>query len=312
MDNIIDIFYYESMIESAIEDRKIIESIIESNCAIRSLEENSEELAIYEANIFETITNGISMLFEKVVDFIKGLIEKITGKLLFSTNHKLIEQCNEKIKSLSREERDKFKLVNIDIRKSIERNISWALDNRQKMYRYLRFVITGTTHFLTRPTDPKTVIPDDQLEKFKEGINQFYTEIEELSDVNKMKQEAASIDYSDIRNILESYSKSEEGLKKLKYQLKDTSDRMKSHQREMNNYVKMNREQIIRKYNQSQLVKYRDIVQLVTNAVIRLCKFELNMTILMFRNEENILRRFLTETPDVEVNPSYRMIEQHD
>ena len=313
MDNSIEILYYESMIDSVVEDRKIMESIIESKYASYLLKENSEELAIYEANMFDSIMSAFSALFEKVVEFIKKLIEKITGRLLLTVDKKLIEQCTEKIKALSREERDKFKLINIDISKSVNDNLEWAEPVEGKLMQYINFVISGVNKFLEASRNDRSHdIPQDQLDKFKDAVANFNTAIDNRSDVEKMKREANSVDFDYIRGALDSYSSSKDSIKNLNTRLNKVRDKMREHQRNMNTLVKINRGNIIRKHNQSQLVKYRDVVQLTTNAMIKLCKFQTNMVVLLFRNEERILRRFLSETPDVEVAQNYKMIEQVD
>ena len=56
MDRSIDIQFYDLMIENTIEDRKIMELIMGSQTNnLLHVNESSEELAIYEANVFETI-----------------------------------------------------------------------------------------------------------------------------------------------------------------------------------------------------------------------------------------------------------------
>ena len=104
MDNI-DILYYDSMLESVIEDRKIMELTMGSRIEMM-LNESSNELAIYEAGILNTILDVIKKLFERVIQFIKDIIAYITRKNTFKPNKELI--VNEGI------ELDKTGLIKLD------------------------------------------------------------------------------------------------------------------------------------------------------------------------------------------------------
>ena len=180
MDNSIDILYYESMMDSIIEDRKIMELVIESKYTNCLLKENTEELAIYEANVFQNIMDAMVKLFEKVVQFIKNLLENITNKKFFRADRKLIDMCTEKIKSITREEKDNFKILSINSIDAALENIPWANLQMTMMDSYLDLVIKDVNKFLAkRSTSEDTEkASDEQLDKIRKNSIELNEELD--------------------------------------------------------------------------------------------------------------------------------------
>lgn len=312
-DNSIEILYYESMIDSVIEDRKIMESVFEYESNSLTLQENSTELAVCEANILEKIGEAISNLFERVISFVKGLIEKITGKLLFKPNSKIITACEEKIKSMSSEERDKVNLVNLDMTDDIKKRIDWAQKQQILIDNKLREAIHYTNQFMEKKytRDPKTNLSDVELDRVKDSIVKLNAAIDKLNNLEDMRNSAKTIKFNDIKTVLNEY-KDESLIKDLNVEYNKIVKEMKNNQRIMNGNMRANRENIIRPYDQKELGKYRDLIHFITGALINLARFNYNMNILLFRNKEAILRRFLGTTDfanvDKKVDPNFKML----
>lgn len=298
MSNNVDIMYYDYMIESSIEDYKIME-LLYSTKFNNLLNESTEEIAIYEANVFKTIAESIHKIFEKVVEFIKGLIEKITGNFFFKMNTKLIEQCKERVKSITSNERNDIRVEYDDITDDAWSNLQWAREQHQKMDVALKEVIKRTNEFLDRKYQKNSNdsnVSKDSMSKVKDVITDLNQTIVEKSDVKKMNKKPRTAKYDHIITVLNNYSDSEKDMKTLNDHFKTIMDTMKKHQKSMRNIVSNNNDMIIKKYNSSQLARYRDVINHTTSTIIKLCKFQLNMNILMYRNNEVVLRRFLSTT----------------
>lgn len=292
MNNSVDILYYESMIDSTIEDRKIMELIMNSEYNNILLKENAEELVIYEANIFTTIIESIVKIFQKTIDFIKSIIEKITGKLIFKLDKKLVNACHEKIKSLTREQKDSFKMEYNDVFDTTFPNKTWATLTYQNFEKRLIEYYNVAERFLANTSrDGKNNLPDSAYEKFLSEVEEFNKILESKSKIEKKQK---TMDFDIVRSRLNKYIESEKTLESLNVDLKKTIKDMKTFQNYMNLVSKNNRETIIgRKYDQKELVKYRNLIQNITTCIIKLCKFRFNMNILEFRNNEYVLRKFL-------------------
>lgn len=313
MDKSVDILYYESMIESVIEDRKIMELVIESKYNSVALKDDSEELAIYEANILETIAESISKLFQRVIDFIKQLIEKISGKLLYKVNKKLVDACNEKIKNISAKERDNIYILNINMNKELSKNIEWSEEVYNRMMVLLGKASAKNDMFLSNRRadsrkDASTNISDDEYNNIVSVVGDVNSDIEERSNMENLKKKAQHVKYDDIRNILDKYIDSENKMKTLNDLYKKVINEMKKHQHSMNVIHRANRTQFVRDYNQSQLSKYRDIIHIMTGSIIKICKFQWNMHVLIFRNNETILRQFLMSNSSKPEDGNYRLL----
>ena len=309
MNTNVDIMYYEYMIDSAIEDQKIMELVYSSKFN-SLLNESTEEIAIYEATVFQTIIEAIEKVFQKVIDFVKGLIEKITGKLIFKMDGKLVERCKEKIKSMTAQERDNVRITQINFTDEAVKNSQWAHEQAVKLDRYLGFCIEGTNKFLNSKDKNENKVSDEQLDKLRAGIGGIYAEMDERSNVETMRKNAKSITFSGVRDMLDDYSKSDDTMAELNKTFKPVIDQMKKNQSIMNNHVKLNRDTLIKRpHDQKQLLKYREIIALVSNTIIKMCKFRLNMAVLVCRNEESILRRFLSgDSADSMVNQNYKAL----
>ncbi len=305
--NDIDIMYYEYMIDRTIEDREIMELCIGSDLSKKLLSEseNSEELAIYEANVITNIFDAIKKIFQKVIEYIKNLIENITGKKFFRVNKKLVESVNNKIKSMSSEDKDNFNLLNIDITEKLKENIIWGNTQHNKAIYYFNYIITETNKFLNKPYLRGEGFSQDQFNKVKSTMNDLDKELKDLSSKEEMRKDAKDIKFKDITKILDDYKSSDEEVKKLNTQFNEIIKNMKNNQRTMNNHVNLNRADIIRKYDQAQLKDFRELIYIISNYIIKLSRFRMSMHILVYKNEEAILRKFVgTENPDVTVKPN--------
>ena len=314
IDNSIDILYYDQMIENAIEDRKIQEAIFE--CNYNCIVNENTEIAIYEANVFETILNAIKKLIDRVIEFVKGLIEKITGKLFFTPNKKLIRDCMEKIKSMTKEEKDQVNMKSIDMIKDVNKRIEWSDKQYIIVFQKFQEAVAHTNRFLGNKDKKNTMfnLSDDQLDRTKEGIVTLNAAIDKLSNIEDMRNNANDIKFNDIIKILDEYKddKGADSIKVLNSKCNKIVGEMRHAQQTMNRWVNDNRFEIIRAYDQKELSKYRDLIHFLSGAVINICKFEFNMNVLIFRNKEAILRRFVNTTDfnntDKTVNPNFKML----
>lgn len=280
----LDILYYDYMIESVAENRKIMELIASSS----SILENSNELMIYEGKMIENIVNAIKEIFQKVIDFVRDIIKKITGNKVFTPNEKLIKACNEKLKNMSKDEKDNFIIKGISLRGKLIGYVDWANDSLDDMYDLLDKITDECNNF----TNGKTTNGPSFNKKI---VDDCLSEIEKKENREELKKDAKDADIITIQFCLDpsraTYANSKNATTNAINYSNKVQKEMKDMQRTMDQKVNASKNNEL---NTQTMNEYRTAIYSITNCIMKLFKFTLNMSILQFKNEEAILRKFIS------------------
>lgn len=291
--NELDILYYDIMIESVIEDRKIMDLSFGAKFAKQLLTESweVEDVAIYEAKVIDGVINAIKTIFDKIIEFLSKLHDVVFKT--FSPNQKLIKLCEEKIKSITIEERDSFILKSIDFTDSISNNIEPINKLIENTKTDLKEVMKNFDTIFER-YDEKNV---DFLYKVKDNIEVANKELDILSNIENIKSSANDVQYDNLRDILDSYKLSKQSISEYKEFVKDTEKKMKEYKKKVDTKMRNN---IIERVAMASLTTYKETIYEATGFISMALKTVLNLSITNFKNQEIILKKFITYNGNTE------------
>lgn len=269
--NSIDILYYDSMIDLVNENQKINKAIMDSKFT-HYFTESQEELSLCEAKVTESIANFFKTIFNKVIEFFKKLINVVSDIKNFTPNKKLISQVEDKVKSMSSEDKKKFNIeIKINIVNKNTPYLDYLLDRSEEAISDLEDIV-----YNIKDLAYKDVLPEN-LEK---ELEDFKTELEEPT------KTPIDIKYNDLKEILSQYENMYSRVKTLRSNLQ-------ADQNSMNNYKKTI-ENMIRKNTNSEyntiLNKYREITLKICNIVMKVNKEIINEMMNSFKLYENVLK----------------------
>ena len=290
--NNIDILYYDYMAEMVSENRKIMEFTIGSSIEMKSIMESSD-LVIYEGKVIDTIVNSIKEIFKKVIEFFRNLFKKVTSEEMFKPDEKLIKACNEKLKNMSKEDKDNFFVEGISIRGELiyrQDKVNDMIEgaNREIEVLYKRSGTLSDKDF-EEINDQKNVM-DEFSKELDENINYVMNKEE-------MMKNAKDIDIITVELCLDpsrsTYANSKQTLEKAKSVCNDMEKRMKKYEQDTDKFIKRARNEM----KTEVLNDYRSTIYLYTSAIMKLNRTLISLAIMQFKNEEQILRKFIAYNP---------------
>ncbi len=237
--NNIDILYYQNTMDLIIENQKINNAIMSSKFT-HFLNESQEELSLCEAKITESIANFFKNIFNKVIEFFKKLINFVSDIRNFTPDKKLISKIEDKIKSMSLEEKKEFSIeIKLNIVNKNDTYLDYLLERSEDGISELEEIVYNIKDLAF-----KDILPEN-LEK---EIEDFNTTLEEPTKTTLV------IKYNDLKEVISQYENMYARVKNLRSQLQ-------ADQISMNNYKKTV-ENMIRKNNNSEyntiLNKYKE------------------------------------------------------
>lgn len=290
MNNNLDIMYYEYMMEMSTENQKIIESLLTSKF-VKLLNESSEdkETFIFEGNILESIIEFIKKIFDKIIGFFKKIIDFITGKnkndeFKFEVNKQLIEKCEKRIKEISAEDRDKFKLEKADTRKAVKDRLPKieALfkehdDFLKKSMEKIDNALNKTFSFdLYEWHKPEKMEADDKT-------------LAELTNQENIKKELTDITFTHIANIISEYKNGSESVDKFKNKLEECIKRYESYKKKAEKL----KDRAAGEESEKTLTELKNYIFSATALLIKAAKANINLEIYNYNSQEKILKKFI-------------------
>ena len=217
MEKNIAIKCYQTLLLMESEHYKINEMIMAPKFA-KLLNESVDEddFKLHTAKTIEIVSEFVNKAFDSM-DYI---LTEATGQIEdIRFNNRLVLACENKMKSLTREDRDNFLLEKINI------NIT---ESKEEILKDMQLVNEELSKILECSFTSK--------EEYSKSMKSFRDLISECSaKLNFEKPEVIDISMDDLSNIFETYKntdivveKDASVLKKVKYKLKDSKDKVKS------------------------------------------------------------------------------------
>lgn len=282
--NTISIDYYSLMLELTQENQKINESIFGSKVMnILNESRSSDELAIYEANIISSIIEFMKKIFDKVIEFFTNIINRIFKKEIgIKVDNKLIKACEEKIKSISNEDRINFKLEKANADKPCYTRITDANAIMKDYSERLKPAMDSVND--TIKTGYGFIFNTFNAEEIKNN-NEV---LDNSLDKEKIKEECEDIKFSDISGIISDYKNAEAETDKLRKEFENINKDMKRNKRKIEKIRPASSE------NKDIINNIKNSLISVTNIIAKSAKTALNLTVIKYRSKESILRKFVS------------------
>ena len=291
MINNMDIMYYEFMMDLETENQKIAESLFASNY-VDLLVENGVDNVIFEGNIINSIIEFIKGIFDKAVKFFKKIIDFITGKGSESNgnslkaNKVLIKKCEQKMKSMSSEDRYKFKLDKVDYTKEDDKFVKEFLNLSNGFEDLLDSVMQDLNSALKRFSTNKS---NEKFLKHKNNKDQLEKEKEVTKEKQENKKEVAKdVNFNDIPNIIIGYKKADSEVNELEKLLTEKGKKMDNYKKQLDHYVFDEN-----KIPNEHLVEFKNHINSDLTHVIDCIRWTIRCTVDKFKNQELILKLFL-------------------
>lgn len=287
MGNEIGIAYYEFMIDSVSENRKIIESSIDTKFAKYFLTENgeSEQIPLYESNLANSLLKFIQKIFKGVINFFKKIIGFLDKDETFKPKKVLIYACEKKIKSITQEEKDSFILQNAYLSDAIVDSNKSILDAANNVEKDLKIIMDDFDNILTRIT-----INPERLENIKSDVAIHQSNLEKESNIENIKSKASDVKFESIQKILTEYKNSKKDLKNFKSHANITQKEMEEYENRIDRAMKYDIVNAILDY----LPMYKDAIYTATAFITKSMKTIIDLMIFNYKSQENILKEFVS------------------
>lgn len=281
----LDIVYYESMIGLIQENQKINEMIMAPKFAL--LTESQEDILVCEGKVIDFIFTSIKKIFDKVVEFFGKIMKIFSRKDVFIADKKLLSAFTEKLKRMTSEDASNFIMKDIDVSDSIEDAVTVIYKDFVSANEYLYRVVNGVRSILY--DEPLKIDIESEYEKIQKDIETFSKRLEENSDTKKMSK--IDITNDNLYDVFVDY-------KNFYAEMADTKSNMKNSQNSMKEYRNMIdtviKHDIVENVDSNILQKLRDAIYLITGYMMNCNKVLLNLKVEQFKNDEFILRKFIT------------------
>ncbi len=288
--NTIDLMYYEFMIDLVSENRKINEAVMAPKFMKLYVNEGADEISICEAKAIQTVMEFIKKIFDKVIEYCKKMIEFITVKFPYKPKKQLIEACDNKLKNATEEEKN-FKLEKVDFTDKTIDNINYIQDMAAKIKNELSKVMEDFKFAVTREN-----FDINKLNTIKEETKDFTMQLDERSNTENLKKDAKDVTFGSISEILDDYKDSESFVK-------DFKDSVSNVSKMMNNYKKaVNKVSLLTKRSEKfdqHISNFKDAILSGTTFINRCMKDTLNLILFDYRNQEYILKKFVSGKSEV-------------
>lgn len=278
--NSIDILYYDNMIDLVNENHKINKAIMDSKFT-HYFTESQEELSLCEAKVTESIANFFKAIFDKVIEFFKKLINVVSDIKNFTPNKKLISQSEDKLKSMSQDEKKEFSIkVKLNLLND-DQYLDYLLERSEKAISDLEEIVYNIKDLAYKDTLP------ENLEK---ELEDFDTELKEPTKTE------VTIKYIGLKEIISQYENMYSRVKTLRSQLQADQNSMNNYKKTIENMIRKNTNN---DYNNI-LNKYREITLKICNIIMRVNKEIINEMMYSFKLYEEVLKFYTKNKEDYE------------
>ena len=280
MINVVDISYYENMIDIMEEDRKINEMIITPKF-MKYFTESQEDVFLCESKVTDSILNFFKTIFDKVINFFKKIINFVSDIKNFTPNKKLISQVENMIKSSSLEEKKNFSAeIELHVVNKNDQYLDYLLEKSENCISDLENIVYDVKDLMYKDIEPKDL--DKELDKID-------TDIEEPNTTTLV------IKYNDLKEVVSQYEN-------MYSRVKSIRSRLQADQISMNNYKKTI-DSIIRNNNGEHndiLNKYKNITVKICNNIMKINKDIVKEMQYSFNVYEKVLKSLLNTNKEPE------------
>lgn len=278
--NEISISYYENMIDLINENQKINEEIMTPKF-MKYFTESKEEITIYENKVTDSILKFLQKIFDKVIEFFKKIINFISDIKNFTPNKKLITSVEDKIKYMSKEEKDDF---------SIEIELNYINKNNQ----YLDYLIERSENGLTYLEDivyniKDLMYKDTQSSELDKELDSYDLEIKEST------KSKLIIKYNDLKEVISQYENMYSRVRSLRKQLQADQMNINNYKKTIDSLVKRN-DNI---ENNDILNKYKEIAIKICNFTMKVNNDIIKEMTYSFKVYESILKSLISNNNEV-------------
>lgn len=286
MTNELGILYYDFMMESVVENRKIMEDITASNCMRIIVKEDASEVAIYEASLLGSLVKFIKTIIDKLIQFIKKIFN-ITNKTdTFTPKKAIIKAFENKMKTISNEQKDSFSIKDIDITEEVNDRIEDINLMIKSVKSDLDSVMIDFGNIISRMTTN-----DVALDNIQNDIMEYNKRLESKSNIEDIKADAKDVNFETVKNIFNDYKESKETINAFNINNKQTQSVLETYKKKVEKASKGN---IIENMLFDYIPKYKDTVNLGVTFIAKAIKCNLELLIYNFKNQEAILSQFIS------------------
>lgn len=282
MDNNISISYYESMIDLVSENRKITEVILGSN--MHHFVNESD--IIYENKVTTAVLKFIKDIFDRIVGYLKKITEYLNNKDNFKSKRIIVKACKTRMESMSSEDKDNFIIKDINFTDALIENIDDILHMVSSVDKDLKVVMDDFDNLFSRLKTNVSI-----LENIKSDIAEYNERLVKKSSVENIKDKAKDVTFESLADILEDYESSKMIIKNIKGSNDDILRKMDGYKRRIERASISN---VIEDKLFDYIPKYREVIYAATTFIASAMKSVLDLTIYDFRNQENILKIFIS------------------
>ena len=266
-----DILYYESMIDLVTENRKINEEIMAPKF-MKYFTESQEEISIYENKVTDSILNFFKKIFDKVAVFFKKIINLISDIKNFTPKKKLISAVENKLKSMTREEKDNFSTeIELNYIGKNDQYLDYLIERSENGITYLEDIVYNVKDLMYKDSKPSD---------FDKEIDSYDLEIKEPT------KSKLIIKYNDLKEVISQYENMYSRVRSLRKQLEADQINMNNYKKTIESIVKRN-----------DTVEDNDILNKYKDITLKICNFtmKINSEIIKemsysFRVYESILK----------------------
>ena len=271
--NSVDIMYYENMIDIISENRKIIEAVISGKCT-KYFTESEETISLCEAKVTETVIAFFKTILNKVIEFFKKLINIVSDVKNFSPDKKLISAVENKIKLMTKEEKDNY-YIELEINNvGSDSYLDYLIERSEEGVSFLENIMYDVKDLLYKDVNP------DDLELDNFDMNMEYPTKSKIT-----------IRYNDLKEIISQYENTYTRVKRLRSQMQADQTSMNAYKKIIESATKKNDTE----NNNDVLARYKDITINVCNLIMKANSEIIKEILYSFRLYERALRDLIAE-----------------
>ena len=274
----IDIAYYENMLSIVSENQKINEVIMAPRF-MKYFTESQEEISIYENKVTDSILNFFKMIFDKVAEFFKKIINAISDLKNFTPDKKLISNVENKLKSMTKEEKDKFSAeIVLHLIDKNDPYLDALLEQSEKCVSNLEEIVYTIKDLMYK---------DMNTEGLDKEIKLYDTELPAPMIIH-----TATINYYGLKEVISQYENMYPRVKTLRSRLQADQIAMNNYRKTIESLVKKNdietNNDILNKYKEV-TIKICDLLMKVNSEIIKEMLYSFNQykKVLLALSNEN-------------------------
>ena len=286
MEKEVGILYYDFMMESVVENRRIMENITASNCMRIIVKEDASEVAVYEASLLESLVKFIKTIIDNLIKFIKKIFNVTTKTETFTPKKAIIKAFENKMKTISNEQKDSFLIKDIDITQEVIGRIEDINLMIKSVKSDLDSVMVDFGNIISRVTTN-----DVALDNIQNDIMEYDKRLASKTDLEDIKRDSKDVDIEAVKIIFNDYKVSKETINAFNISNKQTQTTLETYKKKVEKASKGN---IIENMLFDYIPKYKDTVNLGVTFIAKAIKCNLDLLIYNFKNQEAILSQFIS------------------